>query len=216
MTNKENLENEIRDRLGFLFEEELLKEIVKVGNVREISIDNLIVDVGDTITEMPFILDGSVKVSRENAEGEELLLYYIESGDTCAMTLQCCVRRSNSEIKATTMEDSRILMIPVNYMEDWMDRYASWRRYILESYHTRMTELMETIDAIAFMRLDERLDRYLIDQAKIMGSLEIKHTHQQIAEDLHSSRVVISRLLKQMESKGKIKLHRNRIVLSSI
>jgi CRP/FNR family transcriptional regulator len=172
--------------------------------------------VGDAMTSIPIILSGSIKISRENDNGDELLLYYIEGGDTCAMTLQCCVRQMKSEIRATSMEDSVLLMLPTEMMELWMHKYKSWREYILQSYHVRLTELMETIDAIAFMRLDERLLKYLTDQAKLLGSLEIHHTHQQIAEDLHSSRVVISRLLKQLEIKGVIILKRNKIVLSSI
>jgi CRP/FNR family transcriptional regulator len=107
-------------------------------------------------------------------------------------------------------------MIPIKMMEVWLHKYKSWREYILQSYHTRMTELMETIDAITFMRLDERLLKYLTDQAKLLGSLEINHTHQQIAEDLHSSRVVISRLLKQLEIKKIITIQRNKIILKSI
>ncbi len=215
MIENENQKAQIKEQIGFLFDKALLNEIYKVGKVRKVEAGHVIMDPGEEIVNIPFIIEGAVKVSRENEDGEELLLYYIEQGDTCAMTLQCCVRQSKSEIKATTMEDSIILMIPNHYMEDWMNRYASWRQYILESYHVRISELMETIDAIAFMRLDERLDKYLKDQAKLMGSLEIKHTHQQIAEDLHSSRVVISRLLKQMESKGIIELKRNKVVLKS-
>lgn len=208
--------NLIKERIGFLFDKELLEEIYQVGRIKTIEQDATIIDPGEEIFYIPFILDGSVKVSRENDRGEELLLYYIESGDTCAMTLQCCVRKNKSEIRATAMEETQLLMIPNQYMEEWMNKFSSWRQYILESYHTRMSELIETIDAIAFMKLDERLEKYLKDQAKLMGSLEIHHTHQQIAEDLHSSRVVISRLLKQMESKGMIELKRNRIILSSI
>ena len=215
MIENENQKALIKEQIGFLFDKALLEEIYRVGKIRKVGTGHTIMDPGEEIINIPFIIQGAVKVSRENEDGDELLLYYIEQGDTCAMTLQCCVRQSKSEIKATTMEDSIILMIPNHYMEDWMNRYASWRQYILESYHVRISELMETIDAIAFMRLDERLDKYLKDQAKLMGSLEIKHTHQQIAEDLHSSRVVISRLLKQMESKGMIELKRNRVVLKS-
>jgi CRP/FNR family transcriptional regulator len=132
------------------------------------------------------------------------------------MTLQCCVQKSDSQIKATSMEPSLLLMFPSEYMQIWMDKYASWRAFIMQSYHTRMLELMETIDAIAFMRLDERLLKYLKDQAKLLGSLELHHTHQQIADDLHSSRVAISRLLKQLEIKGIIDIKRNRIILLSI
>lgn len=203
----------INSKIGFLFDEDLINEIFQVGNIKEVEKDSVIIEPGEELFYMPFMLEGSLKVSRENEDGDELLLYYIESGDTCTMTLQCCVRKSKSEIKATALEDSKILMIPIAYMEKWMNTNESWRRYILDSYHTRISELMETIDAITFMRLDERLDRYLKDQAKLFGSLEINHTHQQIAEDLHSSRVVISRLLKQMESKGLIQLKRNKVVL---
>ena len=206
----------IKDSLSYFLEKELIEEIIKIGQLKNVSTDELILNVGDTMKMIPIVLTGSVKVSRENENGDELLLYYIEGGDTCAMTLQCCVRQTASEIKATAMEPSLLLMIPIEMMENWMGKYKSWREYILQSYHTRLTELMETVDAIAFMRLDERLKKYLVDQAKLLGSLEINHTHQQIAEDLHSSRVVISRLLKQLEIKGEIKLHRNKIILGSI
>jgi CRP/FNR family transcriptional regulator len=111
------------------------------------------------------------------------------------------------------MEPSVMFMFPSEMMEFWMDKYKSWREYILSSYHMRLMEIMETVDAIAFMRLDERLLKYLNDQAKLLGTLEIQHTHQQIADDLHSSRVVISRLLKQLEIKGIIEIHRHRIIL---
>lgn len=206
----------IRNRIGFLFDAELLEEIISVGKITNFPSESSIMHPGDEVMYIPFVLDGAIKIMRENDEGEELLLYYIESGDTCAMTLQCCVRNTKSQIKAIAIEDATLLMVPMEYMEKWLDKYPSWRSYILESYHSRMIELMETIDSITFKRLDERLSQYLTDQAKLHGSLEINYTHQQIAEDLHSSRVVISRLLKQMEAKGLIQLHRNRIVLKSI
>lgn len=206
----------ITNQIGFLFEEELLNDILSVGQVKPFESDEIIIDVDQNIEFMPFILDGSLKVSREAEDGQELLLYYIESGETCAFTLQCCVRESRSEIRATTLEKTTILMIPIANLHEWMGKYDSWRKFVLESYHTRMTELIETIDAIAFTRLDQRLENYLKDQAKLKGSLEIVATHQQIAEDLHSSRVVISRLLKQMEVKGLIQQGRNKILLTSI
>ena len=206
----------IKNKIGFLFDAELLSEIIEAGKIATFPADSSIMHPGDQVMYIPFVLEGAIKIMRENEDGEELLLYYIESGDTCAMTLQCCVRNTKSQIKAIAIEDAKLLMIPMEYMEKWLEKYPSWRNYILESYHSRMIELMETIDSITFKRLDERLSQYLIDQAKLHGSLEINYTHQQIAEDLHSSRVVISRLLKQMETKGLIQLHRNRIVLSSI
>jgi CRP/FNR family transcriptional regulator, anaerobic regulatory protein len=215
MQNSENKKNWLTEALGYILEEELILEMAEVARVRETIAGEIIVHVGDELLMIPIVINGSIKVSRENEDGNELLLYYIEGGDTCAMTLQCCVRKVDSQIKATAMEPSLLLMLPVAKMEEWMDKYKSWRNYILSSYHSRLMELMETVDAIAFMRLDERLLKYLTDQVKLMGSLEINHTHQQIADDLHSSRVVISRLLKQLENKGIIEIHRNKIVLKN-
>lgn len=215
MLSQEKKKQLIRENLGFILEEDLLEELSHVAKFRETETDEIIVHVGDELKMIPIIIEGSIKVSRENDEGNELLLYYIEGGDTCAMTLQCCVQRQDSEIKATTMEPSVLLMFPSLYMEMWMNKYKSWRQYILSSYHNRMMELMETIDAIVFMKLDERLLKYLNDQVKLLGNLDIHITHQQIAEDLHSSRVVVSRLLKQLENKGVIKIHRNRISMKS-
>jgi len=206
----------LRDTIGYILEEELIEEMSKIAKIRETVQDEIIIHVGDELRMIPIVVYGSIKVSRENPGGDELLLYYIEGGDTCAMTLQCCVRKTDSQIKATSMEPSLLLMFPSEYMQTWMDKYRSWREYILQSYHTRMLELMETIDEIAFMRLDERLLKYLTDQAKLLGTLDLHHTHQEIADDLHSSRVVISRLLKQLETKGVIQIRRNRIILSEI
>ncbi len=206
----------LHDTIGYILEEALIEEMSKIAKIRETVQDEIIIHVGDELKMIPIVVYGSIKVSRENTAGDELLLYYIEGGDTCAMTLQCCVRKTDSQIKATSMEPSLLLMFPSEYMQLWMDKYRSWREYILQSYHTRMLELMETIDEIAFMRLDERLIKYLTDQVKLLGNLELHHTHQEIADDLHSSRVVISRLLKQLENKGAIQIRRNRIILKEI
>jgi CRP/FNR family transcriptional regulator len=203
----------IEQSIGYLFEEELLEEMVKIARLRETVTDEIIIHVGDSIQMIPIVVQGSIKISRESPEGRELLLYYIEGGDTCAISLQCCMRKTEAHIKATAMEPSVLLMFPFEFMQLWMDKYTSWRTYILQSYHTRMLELMETIDEIAFMRLDERLLKYLKDQAKLLGTMELHHTHQEIADDLDSSRVVISRLLKQLEHHGRLEIHRNRITL---
>lgn len=206
----------LQDHLGYVLEDALLNEMAAVAKLRETATDEIIVHVGDHLQMIPIVIDGSIKISREKEDGEEILLYYIEGGDTCAMSLQCCTRKIDSQIKATSMEQSLLLMFPSEYMERWLDQFKTWRQFIMDSYHTRMLELMESIDAIAFMNLDQRLLKYLSDQAKILGSLEIHLTHQQVADDLHSSRVVISRLLKQLETKGEIKLARNKIILHNI
>jgi len=213
MQAKESKLKMLQDHLGYVLEDALLNEMAAVAKLRETATDEIIVNVGDHLQMIPIVIEGSIKISREKEDGEEILLYYIEGGDTCAMSLQCCTRKIDSQIKATSMEPSLLLMFPSEYMERWLDQYKTWRQFIMDSYHTRMLELMESIDAIAFMNLDQRLLKYLSDQAKILGSLEIHLTHQQVADDLHSSRVVISRLLKQLETKGEIKLARNKIIL---
>lgn len=213
MQAKESKLKMLQDHLGYVLEDAILNEMAAVAKLRETATDEIIVNVGDHLQMIPIVIEGSIKISREKEDGEEILLYYIEGGDTCAMSLQCCTRKIDSQIKATSMEPSLLLMFPSEYMERWLDQYKTWRQFIMDSYHTRMLELMESIDAIAFMNLDQRLLKYLSDQAKILGSLEIHLTHQQVADDLHSSRVVISRLLKQLETKGEIKLARNKIIL---
>lgn len=206
----------LTSHLGYLLENDLLKELNSIGILKEFQVDDIILNVGDRLELIPIVLRGTIKVLRENSEGEELLLYYIEGGDTCAMSLQCCLKNTKSEVRAICIEESLLLFVPLSSMEKWMAKYKSWRDFIFQSYSMRFNELLEAIDSIAFLRLDERLEKYLIDKAKVTGSLELQLTHLEIAEDLHSSRVVVSRLLKQLETKGKIKLNRNKITLDSI
>lgn len=160
---------------------------------------------------MPLLISGAIKILREDKEGDELVLYFIEQGDTCAMTLSCCLGDSKSEIRAIAETDTRLMMIPVAKMEEWLGKYKSWRQFVLQSYQNRMTELLEAIDTIAFLKMDERLFKYLKDKAMVNHNDVIHVTHQEIASDLHTSRVVVSRLLKALEIDGRIELHRNNI-----
>lgn len=196
---------------GYLFEPELLEEIKRVGTYKKVKQGDILMEIGDNIKSMPLLLNGAIKVLREDEDGNELLLYFVEKGDTCAMTFSCCVGNKKSGIRAVAETDTDLLMIPVNYLETWMVKYKSWQRFILDSYHARMMELMETIDTLAFLRLDERLLKHLQDKAKVTHDDVIYATHQEIAYDLHTSRVVVSRLLKKIENEGKIELFRNQI-----
>ena len=127
------------------------------------------------------------------------------------MTFSCCLGNSMSKIRAVAEMDTEVVMIPVQQLELWMGKYKSWQKYVLDSYHTRMMELLETVDTLAFLKMDERLLKHLQDKAKVTHDDMIHATHQDIAYDLHTSRVVVSRLLKKMEREGKIELHRNQI-----
>ncbi|MBD0833223.1 Crp/Fnr family transcriptional regulator [Aestuariibaculum sediminum] len=202
---------ELKENYGYLFEDALLNEINNVGTFKEVPEGYMLMDIGDYIKSMPLLVSGAVKILREDDKGDELLLYFIERGDTCAMTLSCCMGQKKSEIRAVAETPTKLIMIPVEKMSEWMSKYKSWQNFILQSYHDRMTELLEAIDSIAFLKMDERLFKYLKDKAMVNRNDEIQVTHQNIAFDLHTSRVVISRLLKSLENKGKIILNRNNI-----
>ena len=207
---------ELKEAYGFVFEDELIQEIHKSGILKVAKEGEIIMDIQDTIKFMPLLLEGALKILREDKEGNELLLYFLERGDTCALTLSCCLGQSRSEIRATAERETLFILIPIEKIEEWTARYKSWRNFIFESYHLRLTELLETIDTIAFMKMDERLLRYLQDKAKINQSEDLQVTHQQIAYDLNTSRVVVSRLLKKLELEGKILLQRNQIVVHDL
>ncbi len=198
---------------GSIFEKELLEQINKVGIIKEVSSGTTLMGIGQYITSMPLLIDGAIKILREDEEGDELLLYFLEKGDTCAMTMSCCAGNKKSEIKAITELDSTLVMIPIEKMDEWIGKYKSWRTFVLDSYHHRLMELLETVDNIAFKKMDERLLKYLQDKVAITGSQKIKSTHQEIAYELHTSRVVVSRLLKKLEEQGIIELHRNSLNL---
>ena len=205
--------DELKFNYGHLFEDELLKEISNIGTIKEIPEGFKLIEIGDFIKSMPLLIKGAIKILREDQKGDELILYFLERGDTCAMTLACCMGQAKSEIRAVTETDTKVIMIPVEKMGEWMSKYKSWQVFILQSYHNRMLELLEAIDTIAFLKMDKRILKYLRDKAMINANDVLKITHQDIAYDLHTSRVVVSRILKTLENEGKINLFRNSIKL---
>ncbi|MBM1106595.1 Crp/Fnr family transcriptional regulator [Aurantibacter crassamenti] len=207
---------ELKEGYGHIFEEALINEIVQVGTFKEVSEGYKLMDIGEYVRGMPLLISGAIKVLREDKDGDELLLYYLEKGDTCSMTLTCCMGDSKSEIRAIAETDTKLIMVPVQKMDEWTAKYKSWRNFIFESYHNRLNELLNTLDSIAFDKMDMRLISYLKEKARINDGNIIKNTHQEIAYDLHSSRVVISRLLKKLEQIGKIELHRNYIEILTL
>lgn len=199
----------LKQSYGHLFEDDLLNEIMGVGVLKEVPEGSKMMDIGDYVKSMPLLISGAIKILRENIEGDELLLYYLEKGETCSMTMTCCLGQKQSEIRAIAETDAKLIMVPVQKMEEWTSKYKSWRNFVFESYHNRINELLATLDSIAFQQMDERLEQYLREKSRVNESDIIKNTHQEIAYDLNTSRVVISRLLKKMEQMGKIELGRN-------
>lgn len=199
------------ENYGYLFEEALIDEIIAVGHPHDLKHGETIIDYGQHVKYMPLLMAGAIKIMRQDSEGEELLLYFLESGDTCTMTMTCCMGNARSEIRAAAENDSSLILIPVEKMADWIKKYPGWMSFVFESYNNRFKELLEAIDSLAFSNMHDRIHRYLKDKVLVARSTELDVTHQEIANDLHSSRVVISRLLKSMENEGKIKISRNKL-----
>ena len=203
----------IKHTYGYIFEDKLIDEIAEASLLRDFKEGDILIDFGDSIRKMPLLISGAIKILREDFDEGELLLYFIEKGDTCAMTMACCLGETKSEIRAVAETKGTVVMIPVNRMEEWLGKYKSWRNFVFNSYNNRLKEMLYAIDNLAFMNMDERLLNYLNEKVKINNSNEINNTHQEIAYDLHTSRVVISRLLKAFENKGRIKLNRSSIIV---
>ena len=201
------------DNLATIFEPQLLKEMEQFGIVQHFKEGDLIMDYGKYIRMMPLILKGTIKVLRMDDEGNEILLYYLSSSESCSMAYSCCIEAIKSEVKAIAEDDVELIGIPHIKLDEWLCKYQSWKNYIMRSFNVRFIELLKSIESIAFHKLDERLVAYLKEKQRLSGSSVIKASHHLIADELATSRVVISRLLKQLENSKKIILYRNEIKL---
>lgn len=196
-----------------IFEKALLDELDKKAKSVSVKAGEIILEIGEIVRTMPIIVSGTVKVSRTDEEGKEIFLYYVSSNESCAMTFTCCVQQQMSEIKAVAEDDVEMLVVPVEMMDEWLVKYPSWKSFVMTTIRNRFNELLKTIDQIAFRQLDERLVTYLREKTKTKSSALINLSHEQIATDLATNRVVISRLLKKLENDGKLLLYRNQIKL---
>ena len=203
---------EIIDRLKAIgFEEPLVKEMLTVGKFKDVKQGETVVKSGARSQYIPFVLDGVLKVTRHDVDKGDVFLYYLEGGDTCAMSISCCMEPNSSQFSVVAEEDSSVWLIPVDQLDGWLVKYPAFRRFIFHSYRLRFDELLSTLDSMAFMKMDERLYKYLLDKKQASGNYVINKTHEEIARELNTSRVVISRLLKKLENEEKIEQKRNKI-----
>ncbi|MDF1697112.1 MAG: Crp/Fnr family transcriptional regulator [Saprospiraceae bacterium] len=205
--------SKLEERFQTIFEPKLINEICQDGNLRIFKPNETLIDIGMLITHMPLLISGSIKILTEDEKGDELLLYFLELGETCAVTLNCCTRKAKSTIRAITETDCEILFVPVEKMEHWMIKYKSWRAYVLDSYNERLNEMVKAIDNIVFHSLEHRIKTYLKDKAWMAKSAILHISHQDIANDLYSSRVAVSRIMKKLESENFIEQQRNKIII---
>ena len=201
----------LKETFPSIYEESARNEIEKEGIIMELKAGEMLMDIGGYIKYIPLVLKGMLKIMREDSDGNELLLYYIRPGETCAMSLTCCMGDAKSTVRAEVEEDVLILAIPIRFMDQWTNEFQSWKSFVMHTYQMRYEELLKTIDGIAFQKLDDRLERALKEKCSSMGTNSLVITHQELANELNSSREVISRLLKQMERKGKVQLGRHKI-----
>ncbi len=202
-----------RSKFSEFFEPALLTELEEKSMIMEVKSGDTLLNVGQAIRAIPLLATGAIKVSRINDEGQELLLYYVREGESCAMTFNCCMLAQTSVIKGTAEEDSVLVCIPVALMEQWMVKYPSWKKYVMTTMLSRFTEMIKSIDEVAFKKMDERLINYLKEKSAISGSSVINLTHQQIGDELGTNRVVISRLLKKLENEKKLLIYNKQIKL---
>lgn len=198
---------------GNLFESELLEEMASLSILRKFESNDILIDLNDNISHMPLLLHGAIRIMREDDNDGELLLYYLEKGDTCAVTMTCCLGHKKSNIRATAETSGELIMIPIQKMDEWLVKYASWRSFVLSSYQDRLDEMIRAIDNLAFNDSTGRLKNYLIEVASVNKSRTINKTHAEIAYELNTSRVVVSRLLKVLEKEKFIEQQRNIITI---
>lgn len=197
-------------------DQKLLEAIAGHGRLETFNPGDQMMEPGQYIKMIPIVISGSIKILRPDAEEKEIFLYYLEKGDTCALSLTCCNTYMPSEIKAVAEEESTIIFIPVKLHDEWLLSFRQWKDFVAMTYQKRFQELLRAIDEIAFKKMDERILNYLENKARQLEINELHITHHQIAKELGTSREVVSRLLKQLENEGMVTLGRNKITLPSI
>jgi len=209
--NTSFLKDQLHEHFDDIFETRLINELAQTGIYKVYKKGEMLLDIGDEMTHIPLILTGLVKVLREDQHEDEILLYFLEEQDTCAISFVNCINRKQSMFKGVVERDIEAIFIPVENIDSWLAKYKSWRHFIIDSYHFRLIEMVESIDSLAFMKMSERLLKYLTDKVKISNNVDLEITHQEIANDMNSSRVVITRVIKQLHDEGKIFSTRNKI-----
>jgi len=205
------------EKWKYIFEPLLLEEMKKYGQQKKIKTGEKIIEAGQEVRIIPLVVSGSIKISRQDETGKELLLYYVHANESCAMTFTCCMQIEPSEITAIAEDDVEILALPLDKMDQWMTKFPSWKAFVMNTIRSRFNELLKTIDQIAFQHMDERLISYLREKVKATNSSLVNLSHEQIAQDLATSREVVSRLLKNLENEQKVVLYRKQIkVLSGL
>ena len=194
----------------------LLDEIEKNASFKTFKAGEIIIRAGQYVKSTMLIIEGTVKIFRQNEVGDEYLMYFLKPGEACAISIVCASKLETSQIMAKATEETLVILVPIQLMDIWMLKYKSWYYFVLDNYRNKYEEILLLIDNIAFRKMDERLLFYLKRYKEINHSNLVNLSHQQIANELNTSREVISRLLKKLEQKNVLLLHRNYIEMRNI
>ena len=197
-------------------EPELVQEMAQVADLKVFASGETLMRTGQNIRAAILVLEGLVKIYREDDQGNEFFMYYLDAGKACAISLVCALGQETSGLMAKAVNESTVLIIPVQYVDAWMGKYKSWARFAVSSYRERFEDLLQTIDHIAFRSMDERLLFYLKRHQEKFRTTIITTSFTEIAQDLNSSREVISRLMKKLSEKGVVQLHRTHVELVNL
>ena len=192
---------------------QLLEQLYEFSTVKNYSSGEMILDENASIRSIPIVTKGSIKVMRTEEDGREILLYYIKAGESCVMSFLGGLHGETSKVKAEVEEDAEILFLPTDKVTSLIKTNPEWLDYIFKMYHKRFEELLDMINELSFRKVDDRLINLLQKKSELTGSKIITATHEQLANELGTARVVVSRILKTFEEDHKLKLGRNRIEL---
>lgn len=200
-----------RKMLSFLGPE-LLDEIEENAIVREFPRGTEILREEQYIKVLPIVLKGLIKVF-SRFEEKELLLYYIEPSQSCVMTFYAALKNAPSKIYAVTEEDSEVLLVPVQHLNRWLKDYPGFNEMFYDQYNIRYSDLLDTIGHLLVDRMDKRLYDHLKRKAELISG-PVKMSHNQIANEIGTSREVVTRILKRLETEGKVIQDREGIKIS--
>jgi len=192
---------------------QLLEQLYEFSTVKNYSSGEMILDENASIRSIPIVTKGSIKVMRTEEDGREILLYYIKAGESCVMSFLGGLHGETSKVKAEVEEDAEILFLPTDKVTSLIKTNPDWLDYIFKMYHKRFEELLDMINELTFRKVDDRLINLLHKKSELTDSKIITATHEQLANELGTARVVVSRILKTFEEDHKLKLGRNRIEL---
>jgi CRP/FNR family transcriptional regulator len=203
----------ILKKMNVFLEPELQNEIITVGKYIKADKGAVLIKEGQYLDFLPIVISGKIRVYRQR-DDREILLYYVTPGQTCVMSLSSAYFDYNSTANGITMEPTEILVLPAKVISDWQLKYNSWNRFIINTFKYRYDELLNSLGDVAFKPIHIRAGQYLDDQVRAGKSKKVVISHQTLANELGTTRVVVSRILKQLEKEKKLKLHRGFIEMA--